>query len=62
MTRKDYEALAEDIRNAHEHWASDDDRALARRVLSNFVENFQEYLAEDNVRFDSAKFREACGL
>ena len=62
MTRKDYEALAEDIRNAHEFWASDEDRALARRVMANFVENFQEYLAEDNPRFDSAKFREACGF
>jgi hypothetical protein len=62
MTRKDYEALAEDIRNAHEFWGNEDDRALARRVMANFVENFEDYLAEDNPRFDCAKFREACGL
>jgi hypothetical protein len=62
MTRKDYEALAEDVRNAHEHWNDEQDRTLARRVMLGFVENFQEYLAEENPRFDSAKFREACGL
>jgi len=62
MTRKDYEALAEHIRNACQHWQTEEDRALAQLVMRGFVENFQEYLEEDNPRFDSARFREACGL
>lgn len=62
MTRKDYEVLAEEIRNAHEGWASDEDRAIARRTMLSFVENLEDYLEQDNPRFDSDKFREACGL
>ena len=62
MTRKDYEALAEEIRNAWEFWSAESDRLLARRVMAGFVENFAEYMAEDNPRFDEDKFREACGL
>ena len=62
MTRKDYEVLAEEIRNAHEGWGNDEDRAIARRTMFSFVENLEEYLADENPRFDSVKFREACGL
>jgi hypothetical protein len=62
MTSKDYEALAEDIHNAWAFWSSESDRLLARRVMAGFVENFAEYMAEENSRFDKARFVEACGL
>ncbi len=62
MTRKDYEALASDIRHAHTWWMTEEEKQAAHRVMSVFVENVTEYFAEDNPRFDKARFVEACGL
>ena len=62
MTRKDYEAMAEDMRHSWERWSEESEQEIAKKVLRAFVDNFEEYLAEDNSRFDRSKFREACGL
>jgi hypothetical protein len=62
MTRKDYTAMAEDMRHAWERWTDESEQETAKKVLRAFVDNFEEYLAEDNARFDRSKFREACGL
>jgi len=62
MTRKDYEAMAEDVRHAWVRWTDESEQEIAKKVLRAFVDNFEEYLTEDNSRFDRSKFREACGL
>ena len=62
MTRKDYVAMAEDIRHAHERWTDTAEQETAKRVLWAFLQNFEEYLQADNYRFDRSTFREACGL
>lgn len=62
MTRKDYKAMSEDIRQAWQKWSDTSEQDIAQRVLRAFVDEFEMYLEEDNPRFDSVKFREACGL
>ena len=62
MTRKDYKAMSEDMRHAWERWTESHEQEIAKNVLRAFVDNFEEYLAEDNERFDRSRFREACGL
>jgi len=51
MTRKDYIMIAE----VFAHSAGDD---LAKFLASNLADK----LAEDNPRFDRARFLEACGV
>ena len=62
MTRKDYVAMAEDIRHAHERWTDIAEQETAKQVLRAFLTNFKEYLKEDNANFNETKFLEACGL
>ena len=59
MTRKDYVALAEDIKNTMNYF---DGVQEPKRVLQILVSNFMEYLKEDNANFNSVKFAEACGF
>jgi hypothetical protein len=54
--------MAEDVRHSWERWLDSHEQEIAKNVLRAFVDNFEEYLAEDNERFDRSKFREACGL
>ena len=66
MTRKDYEALASNIRHAHQFVGNvaitKGKQEIARATMSVFVENVTQYLAADNPRFNRDKFLEACGL
>jgi uncharacterized protein YpuA (DUF1002 family) len=62
MTRKDYEAIASDIKHAHERWIDANEQELAKKVLRAFLDNFNEYLKDDNDRFNEDKFMKACGL
>ena len=59
MTRKDYEAMAQDIKHTIEHLEGD---YSPSRVFLLFLENFTEYMKEDNPKFDISKFFKACGL
>jgi hypothetical protein len=59
MTRKDYEAIAKDIKTTLE--TLEEGEHSAKRVLLIFLSNFTEYMKEDNPRFDMTKFVKACG-
>lgn len=54
MTRKDYELIAEVIRNADEVASFDSREAIA--------ENLASALQRENYRFDRARFLTACGV
>ena len=56
MTRKDYEMIAKIIKKHR------DDSAMAKAEFSEMIYSFSEYLAYDNMRFNSEKFEQACGL
>lgn len=66
MTKKDYKLIANAIWRSD--WAlrlKDSDRAniKARAVMKNLiVTDLAASLKDDNPRFDSGKFREACGV
>lgn len=59
MTRKDYELLAKVLRESVVHRVDGLGRAYLRK--STLVTDLVVALAEDNPRFDSDRFVEACG-
>lgn len=58
MTRKDYEAIAANVKSTLESINSD----AGRIALQMFVSNFCDTAIRDNHRFDHQKFRRACGF
>jgi len=64
MTRKDYKELAEAIKSVLEIPSDDKDRNIVKWAFKLMLHNggFEDYMREDNPRFDSERFREACGL
>jgi hypothetical protein len=60
MTRKDYELIAATIRNARLQGSYHTDEAESMREL--IAAHIAHELANDNPRFDRARFLKACGL
>ncbi len=59
MTRKDYEAMAKEIKHTMEYLEGEHSPS---RVFLLFLGNFTEYMKEENPRFDDSKFLKACGF
>lgn len=57
MTRKDYELIADAIKQ-HSAAANPDAAAAVRRVAHELT----EALSADNSRFDTSRFLKACGV
>jgi hypothetical protein len=64
MTRKDYNELAQAIKSALEIPSDSKDREMFKWAFKCLLDNggFEDYMREDNSRFDSERFREACGF
>ena len=70
MTKKDYEKIAATLKDMRVDFAHDGLGEAeyiaymdgARDQFRNIVENMTAMLANDNPRFDRAKFLRACGL
>lgn len=66
MSRKDYVLLAEAIKDEKFHLThrdlTDAERAAGVSTLQNFAERLAGRLADQNYRFDTARFITACGF
>lgn len=68
MTRKDYVALAGAVAMAAKIWRDpmgrdpSHDEQVALSVLKLIAHNIANTLAQDNPRFDRARFLKACGV
>lgn len=69
MTRKDYEMIAKVISQTKEFYEKDipynymvSQVQLSGSISSRLVDHLSNLLKEDNSRFDSERFREACGF
>jgi len=61
MTRKDYEKIAAvfaDYKRYSENWNS----AFRMTAIREFAPRICDMLAQDNPRFDRARFLKACGI
>lgn len=54
MTRKDYVKTSDILRGFSEE--------IHPAVFEDLVEEFAQYFAADNERFDKARFEKACGI
>lgn len=61
MTRKDYKALAEILKDSYPA-TMPKDLAEYQQWHKALTENFADMLQADNPRFDRAKFMSACGF
>ena len=59
MTAKDFNLIAEILKDLLEDYADD---ARAVEVLEDTAEEFSERLLASNTRFDKARFLTACGV
>ncbi len=62
MTRKDFEAVAQEIRHVRIGFKSNYANDRSRMVLDALADNLANVFSEDNPRFDRAKFLLACGV
>jgi len=64
MTRKDYKEIASAIKYALEIPTNDNDRNAMKWAFRLMLDNggLDDYMREDNPRYDGERFREACGL
>jgi len=63
MTRKHYEIIAETIRRSVDADVLPDQPHAAKTLDATFfVEQLSSELKRENARFDSDRFRDACGL
>ena len=64
MTRKDYKELAQAIKSVLEIPSENKDKNAVKWAFKLMLDNggFEDYMREDNPRFDGERFREACGL
>ena len=60
MTRKDYKLIAEVFKSANENWLGFSETPSA--VLAGTARSLATQLAQENPRFDRARFLEACGV
>lgn len=60
MTRKDYKLIAEVLKSANENWAGWNEKP--EEVIAGTARSLATKLAQENPRFDRAKFLEACGV
>jgi hypothetical protein len=61
MTRKDYEAIAEVIKDARDYWCPDGAN-LADPCSLSIACGIAAVMQTDNPRFDRDKFLTACGI
>jgi hypothetical protein len=59
MTRKDYVAIAQVLKDANNVWRTE---GIQARALTLLCTNFARILADDNPCFDRARFLKACGV
>lgn len=59
MTRKDYVLLASVIDDTYNNYACGEDE---RVIVKTFASRMCDRLTQDNARFDSVKFLNACGF
>ena len=59
MTRKDYVAIAQILKDANVVWRGETN---VETCLMNVCKNFALVLSSDNPRFDRARFLQACGV
>ena len=65
MTRKDYKAIAEVIRQNTEELDSGAERGMVVKTIQDvpkLAEDLASIMASDNPRFDRIRFLSACGL
>lgn len=60
MTRKDFVAIAEAIKDARDALGFSD--SIESRVLDSMAKSIANVCATTNPRFDRSKFLEACGV
>ena len=60
MTRKDYQLIAEVIKSGIENWEGWNEKP--EEVLAGTARSLATKLAQDNPRFDRARFLTACGV
>ena len=58
MTKKDYELIAEVLREYH--WNAKYGRVTASDVVTMIINDLSDVFASENERFDNNKFLEAC--
>lgn len=59
MTRKDYRAIADILKNERSTFEEGDDGYALLIILANQISH---YMAQDNPRFNRSKFLTACGV
>lgn len=64
MTRKDFELIANAIRNEREQWKGNhpDDLRTMTETLDNLAQSLGRKLMDANPRFDRERFLQACGV
>ena len=64
MTRKDYRAIAEEIRFIMDHRLSSDPaiNGIQRNIMLIATKAIADVMARDNSRFDRQRFYAACGF
>lgn len=60
MTRKDYEAFAEMIRDTKQEEVMDANSPEGANILDSLTDKMCAFFKRDNPRFSESKFREAC--
>lgn len=60
MTRKDYKLIAEVLKSGMENWAGWNEKP--EEVIAGTARSLATKMAQENPRFDRAKFLEACGV
>ena len=62
LTRKHYKAIAEIIKTQRDLATVFAGKQFAIQRISDIVDGLADYFAQDNPRFDRARFLAACGL
>lgn len=62
MHKKDYERIASAIKPTVLSALRDDPHHGGHGIVKRIVDDLCDALKRDNARFDSSKFREACGI
>jgi len=60
MTRKDYVMVADSIKASRENWEGF--TPDAQEAIDGLARSLASKLAQDNARFDRARFLDACGV
>jgi hypothetical protein len=60
MTRKDYQLIADSIKASRDNWEGF--TPDAQEAIDGLARSLGSKLAQDNARFDRARFLDACGV